>query len=135
MDLKNNFPRSPYDMNAGLVILPRTTDKAIASNENTLGEYHYNCPLDQKLFTFLGADSETFAAKVKEFENDDEKIAEWVNSEFSKSQEEKNEFNNKARHAAPDDEESKKWIDSERERLGKDYFTYFDNLDADEKRF
>ena len=28
MDLANRFPRSPYDMNAGLIMLPRTADKA-----------------------------------------------------------------------------------------------------------
>jgi len=136
MDLTNDFPRSPFDMNAGLVILPRTTDKAIASNEENLGEYHYDCPLDQKLFSFLGTDAKTFSVKVKEFEGNDKKIAEWIDSEFSKSKEEKNDFNNKARHASPDDEESKKWLDEEKERMGKeDDFTYFDNLDADEKRF
>jgi len=134
MDLTNNFPRSAYDMNAGLVMLPRTTDKCKAHLAETLGEYHYDCPLDKRLFTFLGVDAETFSNKVKELETD-EKIAEWINSEFSKSQEEKNDFNNKARHAAPEDEESKKWLDEEKKRLGKDYFTYFDNLDADEKRF
>ncbi len=136
MDLTNNFPRSPFDMNAGLVMLPRTTDKAIASNEETLGEYHYNCPMDQRLLTFLGVDHEAFAAKVKELENDDEKIAEWINSEFSKSLEEKTEFNNKMRHGAPEDDDSKKWLDGEKEKLGRDdYFTFFDHLDADEKRF
>ncbi|MAG52851.1 MAG: DUF5069 domain-containing protein [Nanoarchaeota archaeon] len=136
MDLTNNFPRSPYDMNADLVMLPRTTDKAIASNEGTLGEYSYNCPLDQKLFTFLGVDAETFASKVKEFSNDDKKIAEWVNSEFSKTQEEKNDFNNKARHNAPEDEESKQWLEEQKKALNRDdYSTYFDNIDADEKRF
>jgi len=135
MNLTNEFPRSPYDMNAGLVMLPRTTDKCKAHLAGTLGEYHYDCPLDKRLFTFLGVNAETFTSKVKEFEGDDEKIAGWINSDFSKTQEEKNEFNNKARHAAPEDEESKKWIASEKERLGKDYFTYFDNLDADEGRF
>ena len=31
MDLTKNFPRSPYDMNWGIVMLPRTTDKAAKS--------------------------------------------------------------------------------------------------------
>ena len=45
-------------------------------------------------------------------------------------------FNNKMRHLKPDDEGSKKWLESEKKKLGRDdYFSYFDNLDADEKRF
>ena len=121
-------------MNASLVILPRTTDKAIASNENTVGEYHYGCPLDQGLFDFLGVDKDAFAAKVKEL-GTDEKIAEWVES-LGKTKEEKDAFNNKMRHKQPDNEESKAWLQKEQERLGrKDYYSYFDNLDADEERF
>ena len=133
MDLTNNFPRSPYDMNAGLVMLPRTTDKATASNNDTLGEYHYNCPMDQKLLEFLGVDHEAFAAKVKELESD-EKIAEWVES-LGKSNEEIISFNNMMRHDQPVDESGKQWIEGEKKRLGRDYFTFFDNLDADEGRF
>jgi hypothetical protein len=135
MDLTNNFPRSPYDMNAGLVMLPRTTDKCKAHLAGTLGEYHYDCPLDKKLFEFLGIDAETFANKIKELEID-EKIAEWIDSEFRKSQEEKNEFNNKARHSKPEDEGSKKWMEEQKATLNRDdYNTYYDNIDADEKRF
>ena len=136
MDLTNSFPRSPYDMNAGMVMLPRTTDKAIASNEGTLGEYHYNCPMDQKLSDFLGTDEKVFADMVKEFNGDDKEIAEWIETEFQKTQEEKEEFNNKMRHDVPEDEESKKWLEEQKKSLGKeDSFTFFDNIDADEKRF
>jgi hypothetical protein len=135
MDLTNKVPRSPYDMNAGLVMLPRTTDKAKANNSETLGEYHYNCPMDKELFEFLGLDEKIFAEKVKELETE-KKIAEWINSEFSKSEEEKNEFNNKMRHGKPEDEDGKKWLDGEKEKLGRnDYSTFFDHLDADEGRF
>ena len=36
----------------------------------------------------------------------------------------------------PHDEDSRKWMESEKKKLGrKDYFSYFDNIDADEKRF
>ena len=65
MDLTKNFPRSTYDMNAGIAMLPRTTDKARAHNEGKLGEYHYNCPLDKQVLEFYGIDSETFARKVR----------------------------------------------------------------------
>ena len=135
MDLIKNFPRSPYDMNVGIVMLPRTTDKAKAHNAKKLGEYHYDCPLDKALFEFLGMNAEIFSKKVNELK-DDEKIAEWIKNEFSRTQKEKDKFNNDMRHSKPKDKESQKWLDGEKKKLGRnDYFTYFDNIDADEKRF
>ena len=135
MDLTKQVPRSPYDMMAGIVMLPRTLDKCRAYISGTLGEYHYNCPLDKPMLAFLGVTAEVFAKKVKELKTDD-KIAEWINKEFKKSQEEKNNFNNERRHSRPKDKDSKKWMESEKKRLGRnDYETYFDNIDADEKRF
>lgn len=135
MDLTNSFPRSPYDMIAGTVMIGRTKDKAVASNEGTLGEYHYNCPMDKKMFEFFGIDAETFAIKIKGL-GTDEKVGEWIDAEFPKSKEEKDSFNNKMRHGVPEDEDSKAWMKQQQEELGRsDYSTYFDNIDADEKRF
>jgi hypothetical protein len=135
MNLTNQFPRSPYDMMADIVMLPRTLDKCRAHLAGTLGEYHYNCPMDVRLFEFLSTDSEAFAEKVKELQSD-EKIAEWVNKEFQKSKEEKDQFNNSNRHKKPEDEDSKNWLEEQKKSLGRDdYSTFFDNIDADEKRF
>lgn len=135
MDLTKNFPRSTYDMNAGIAMLPRTTDKARAHNEGKLGEYHYNCPLDKQVLEFYGIDSETFARKVKELKTD-EKIAEWLNKSYPKSQAEKDKFNNMMRHSKPHDEKGRSYFESEKKRLGRsDFSTWFDYLDADEKRF
>ncbi|SRR3989338_2050190 len=134
MDLTKKFPRSPFDALAGIVMLPRTIDKCRAFLANTLGEYHFDCPLDKPLFNFLGTNKDEFAEKVKKLKTD-AKIAEWVES-FNKSQQEKDQFNNKMRHSMPHDEDSRKWMESEKKKLGrKDYFSYFDNIDADEKRF
>lgn len=134
MDLTKKFPRSPYDDLAGMVMLPRTIDKCKAFLAGKLGEYHYSCPLDQGLFNFLGTNKDEFAKKIKELKTD-KKLAEWAES-FDKSQEEKDRFNNGMRHSMPKDENSRKWMESEKKKLGrKDYFSYFDNIDADEKRF
>ncbi len=132
MDLTKNFPRSPYDMNAGVVMLPRTTDKAKAFNEGTLGEYHYNCPLDKAVLEFFGISAEKFAKKVKELKTD-EKIAEWLSGK--KTQKEKDTFNNMMRHLSPDTPEKKQRLAEQIKMHGKQVRTYFDNLDADEKRF
>ncbi len=135
MDLIKNFPRSPYDMNAGLVMLPRTSDKCRAHQSGTLGDYHYNCPLDVMLFEFLGTDAEKFSNAV-EAGSDDIEIAMWVEAECSPSQAEKVAFNNMMRHRTPQDEEAQKRLAEWKKELGRsDYFTYFDHLDADEGRF
>ena len=127
MDLTKQFPRSPYDMNYGIVMLPRTTDKAKASNAGKLGEYHYNCPLDKPLLEFLKVDAKTFAAKVKELETD-EKIAARLAKAAPKSQKEKDAFNNMMRHSAPKDKAGIAWMESEKKKRERnDYFSYFDN--------
>ena len=136
MDLTKSFPRSPYDMLAGIVMLPRTVDKCRATIEGKNGEYHYGCPLDTPVLEFIGVSKKEFMDKVKILK-DDIKIEAWVKERLKgKGKIEIEKFNNEMRHKKPEDKESKQWLNGEKKRLGKDdYFTYFDNLDADEGRF
>jgi len=138
MDLTKTFPRSPYDMLAGLVMLPRTTDKVRAHLADTLGDYVYDCPLDKELFAFLGIDGARFANQVKTAETDEE-VACWIEENCPRLQVEKDAINNKMRHLKPEGEEGKKWLEEQRKELGRDdrddIWTYFDLLDADEGRF
>lgn len=60
MDLTTSFPRSVKEKIAGVVMLARTADKAKAKAHGNIGEYHYNCPMDVAVFTFLGIDHEKF---------------------------------------------------------------------------
>ena len=132
MDLRKTFPRSPYDMNAGLVMLSRTTDKARSYMAGLLGEYHYDCPLDQRLFQFLGIDAESFLKQLKKVDTDDG-MAKWIDETANRSKVEKDAFNNVLRHLCPEGEE---WLEQKRKELGRsDIYTYFDQLDADEGRF
>lgn len=70
MDLTRTYPRSVREKIGGIVQLGRTTDKARAANAGSLGEYHYNCPMDQAVFAFLGIDHEAYLAKVAELKDD-----------------------------------------------------------------
>jgi len=72
LDLTTNYPRSVKEPFAGVVMLARTTDKAKALAGGTIGEYHYNCPMDQAVFGLLGIDHEAYLAKVKSAANDAE---------------------------------------------------------------
>lgn len=135
MDLTTRFPRSPYDMNAGIVMLPRTTDKAGALQAGKLGDYLYNCPLDEKLFEFTGLDAERFGRLVRECEGDDE-VAAAIEQQYRRSPAENDAFNNMMRHLRPQDAEAQERFAQWLKDMGRDdYSTYFEHLDAEEGRF
>ncbi len=56
LDLTTAYPASVKEKLFGIVQLRRAIDKGIAAAGGTLGEYHYNCPMDQEVFAFLGID-------------------------------------------------------------------------------
>jgi len=70
MDLTKEFPRSPNDMLAGIVSLPRMIDKTQADAEGTLGEYDVDCPHDKPVLPSSGSTFPAFAAKLKELKYD-----------------------------------------------------------------
>ena len=57
-------PRSVHEKYLGVVQLARTIDKAKMDGNGTIGEYHYNCPMDQALFTEFGMDAKLLSAAV-----------------------------------------------------------------------
>jgi hypothetical protein len=63
-DLTKQPPHSPRARIAGFAIARRTVDKCRASVAGTLGEYHYDCPLDNMLFSFKGINGEQFKTAV-----------------------------------------------------------------------
>ena len=62
-------PHSPRARVAGFAIADRTTDKCRASIAGTLGEYHYDCPLDNMLFSFKGINGGQFKTAVQAAKN------------------------------------------------------------------
>ena len=56
-DLTKRPPRSPRVRLGGFVILPRMLDKGRATIAGKAGEYHFNCPLDQRFLRFAGIDA------------------------------------------------------------------------------
>ena len=65
MDLTTSYPASVQTKLHGIVQLQRTIDKGIALAHGTIGEYHYNCPMDKHLFEFLGIDHEALLNVIK----------------------------------------------------------------------
>ena len=82
LNLAKEFPRSPRDTLAGYVHAARMTDKCRAVVAGTVGEYHYNCPLDRYLLDFTGIDAEEFKAFVATGA-DDAAVAAWITAHSS----------------------------------------------------
>ena len=76
-DLTKQAPHSPRDRLAGFAIARRTIDKCRASEAGTLGEFHYDCPLDNQLFSFKGIDAAQFKAAVQAAKSDED-IGAWL---------------------------------------------------------
>jgi hypothetical protein len=70
MDLTTSYPRSVHDKLFGLVQIGRTIDKGKAFAEGKNGEYHYNCPMDQAVFAFLGIDHNALLDVIKNAKSD-----------------------------------------------------------------
>lgn len=76
-DLNNVFPRSPRETIGGYVVAARALDKCRAKVAGTLGEYHFDCPLDNFFFGFTGINSADFEAQVATGA-DDEAMGAWI---------------------------------------------------------
>ena len=76
-DLTQRPPRSPRSRLGGYSLLPRMLDKGRATLAGTNGEYHYNCPLDQRFLSFVGIDPKKLLAELKHGKGDGD-ILEWI---------------------------------------------------------
>ena len=74
-----NFPRSPRETLGGYVIAARTLDKCRASIAGKLGEYKFDCPLDNFFFGFTEITADSFREFVSTGADDDS-VAEWIES-------------------------------------------------------
>jgi hypothetical protein len=138
MDLTKTYPRSVRDTFAGVVQLGRTTDKAKAKAHGNIGEYHYNCPMDQHVFGFLGIDADKYLDVVKNAKNDQEIEAYAKTFTDKKSAAEKEAFAKESLGAEPaPGTDSEKGFNALRAQVAPDrtdVTAWADLLDLDEKR-
>jgi len=78
-DLTQHPPRSVRVRIGGYAHLARLLDKARAVIATKSADYHYNCPLDQQLFAFVGVTAEAMLAEIKTGKTDVE-ILTWLNA-------------------------------------------------------
>src|SRR6266480_4946845 len=77
-DLTKEAPRSPRVRVGGYAILGRTIDKCRALVAGNIGEYHFDCPLDNMVFGFKGVKGDDFKAQIEQGASDQEMV-EWLN--------------------------------------------------------
>jgi hypothetical protein len=138
MDLTTSYPRSVKDTVAGVVMIGRTIDKAKAKAHGTIGEYHYNCPMDQAVFGLLGIDHEAFFDVVKNAKDDSEIEAHVADAVAKKSPDEIAAFNRDFLKRAPEPgSEGEGYFHQLRASVAPDrtdVTAWADLLDLDEKR-
>src|ERR1700747_2916715 len=82
-ELKKEEPRSPRIRVGGYAILGRTIDKCRALVGGDIGEYHFDCPLDNTLFGFKGINGADFKAQIENGASD-QQMAEWLDQSGEK---------------------------------------------------
>lgn len=135
-DLTKIAPRSPRVQLGGYVILPRALDKGRATLNGKNGEYHYNCPLDQRFLEFAGIDAEALSAQLAAGKGDGE-ILEWItaNAKNKRTDSEIAAWSQFATQRAPMDVEGRAFFNELHSKVAakrEDIATWFDVLDLDD---
>ncbi len=135
-DLTNEAPRSPKTRLGGYVILGRTLDKCRALLWGNIGEYHFDCPLDNMLFGWKGVKGDDFKAEVEKGASDEE-MAKWMDAHGEKkSLEEVTAWSEQMITTNPhENPEKREWFAEQVKPHGLDpaKTTLFDWLDVDDK--
>ena len=137
MDLIKNFPRSPYEKVDGYMMLGRTIDKAHATLQGLLGEYMYDCPLDKRLFGFLGISAPQLLELVENSENDEDVVDSLKTIQVKRNTEEIEQFNDQILESGPNDDESQVYFERLRQKHAPDrpdISSWFDIIEAEEGR-
>jgi hypothetical protein len=136
LDLTTRPPRSPRVRLGGFVILPRMLDKGRATIAGKHGEYHYNCPMDQRLLEFLGVDAEALKEQLKSGKGDWE-ILNWIqaNAKNKPTAAEIEAWSNAQERRSPEDLESREYFNGLLAKAApgrKDITTWYELLDVDD---
>lgn len=135
-DLTKQAPRSARVRLGGYVILPRMLDKGRAEIAGTNGEYHYACPMDMRLMSFLGIDPAALKAELATGKGDGEILA-WIvcNRKHQHTDSEIADWTEFQERRVPTDPESREFFNSIHSRIApqrEDIASWFDLLDLDD---
>jgi hypothetical protein len=135
-DLTQRPPRSPRVRLGGYVILPRMLDKGRATIAGKHGEYHFDCPTDQRLLGFVGISAEALKKQLAAGKGDGE-ILQWIekNAKHKRAESEIATWSAHCEQRAPADTDSREFFHGEHAKLApkrEDIATWFDLLDLDD---
>ena len=135
-DLTQHPPRSARVRLGGYATLPRMLDKGRATIAGKHGEYHYNCPLDQRFLEFAGIDPEALKKELAKGKGDGE-ILEWVqkNAKNKRTDPEIAAWSEFAERRVPTDAESREYFSQLHKQSApnrEDIASWFDLLDVDD---
>lgn len=135
-DLTKQPPHSPRERLGDFVIARRTIDKCRASLNGTLGDYHYDCPLDNMLFSFKGINGEQFKQAVQSAKTYEE-VEAWLETNgILKTPVQIKEWSDEMEAASlRNDPDKREYFTKECTKLGLDpeTTTTFDWLEADDR--
>jgi hypothetical protein len=136
LDLTKQAPRSPRVRLGGYAILPRMLDKGRATLAGANGEYHFNCPLDQRFIEFTGIAAEALQHQLGAGLGDGE-ILEWItaNATFKRTAAEIEAWSAWQERRAPADPDSRAFFNEIHAKvapLRTDIVSWFDLLDVDD---
>jgi hypothetical protein len=135
-DLTQEPPRSPRSRVGGYAILGRTYDKCRALLGGNIGEYHFDCPLDNFLFGWKGVTGDDFKAEVAKGASDED-MARWLDTHGQpKSPEEVRQWSDSMEALKPyDNPEKREWFAEQVKPFGLDpaATTLFDWLERDDQ--
>ncbi len=135
-DLTIHPPRSPRVRLGRFVHLPRLLDKARAFVAKKNGDYIFPCPLDERVFTFVGIEPTRFIDAVRTGKSDTEMLA-WVREhmEPARAPYEVLAWSAWMENQAPGDPKRHRNFGDEIERMApgrEDIVTTFDRLELDD---
>ena len=135
-DLTQHPPRSARCRLGGYVLLPRLLDKCRATILGKNGEYHYDCPLDQQFFGFIGLNADRLKDEVARGGTDGE-ILTWINEHatFKRAPWEVAQWTAFRETATPGEVETRDFFNGIQKNVGllrDDIVTWHDLLDLDD---
>lgn len=135
-DLTQRPPRSARALLGGYALLPRMLDKGRAKIAGKNGEYHYDCPLDQRFKEFAGVDAEALYKELAAGKGDGEILA-WIQANQTKklSDPEIYAWTHYQANRAPSDHESRAYFNELHKGIAphrEDISTWADLLDLDD---
>ena len=135
-DLTQHPPRGARVRLGGYATLPRMLDKGRATLTGKNGDYHYACPMDQRLLDFLGLDPDVLKKELGAGKGDGE-ILEWIlaNRRNKHSLVEIAVWSSHQEQRVPTDPETRAFFNELHSKAApkrEDIATWFDLLDVDD---